>query len=567
MRKRLVLVALMFLLIPLVACARSGESVATAGVTELTGEAQKDADAGSRSQVTPMAQASPPMAYAPTAAALAPGAVMGEAGGGGPGAGLGGAGGGPGVPMDAPDAASGQAATQPPGMFFQDYGTNPFVDATQDNLSTFAVDVDTGSYTLMRSYLNDGILPPAEAIRPEEFINYFRQDYALPQQGEGFNLIMEGAPTPFNAKDSYVLRVGVQGYDIPSDQRTDALLIFVIDVSGSMDMENRLGAVKVALNMLIDQLRPTDQIGIVVYGSEGRVLLEPTQIGQNENTIRAAINALRPEGSTNAEQGLRLAYDMASAQYGPEKINRLILCSDGVANVGATGPDAILESVRVQAARGITLTTVGFGMGNYNDVLMEQLADDGDGAYFYVDSQDEARRIFVDRLTGTLQTIAKDAKIQVEFNAETVSAYRLIGYENRDVADTDFRNDAVDAGEIGAGHSVTALYEIIPTGQAQGLVATARLRWENPDTGEVTEIEQTFTTDEIAPDFDSASARFRLDAVVAAFADVMGDGGWSQNTDLNEILEIVRPIADELGNDPDVQEFVDLIRLAIGLQD
>jgi Ca-activated chloride channel family protein len=452
--------------------------------------------------------------------------------------------------------------TQPDTMIFQDYGTNPFVDTAQDALSTFATDVDTGSYTLTRSYLRDGLLPPPEAVRLEEFVNYFAQDYPLPTREEGFGVHMEAAPAPWSAEDSYVMRVGVQGYDIRPEDRPDAALIFVIDVSGSMDRGDRLGAVKESLAALLDNLRPSDTVGIVVYGSQGRVLLPPTPVSQRQ-VIESTINQLQPDGSTNAEEGLRLAYGLASEHYDAERINRLILCSDGVANVGETGPDAILETVRQQARDGITLSTVGFGMGNYNDVLMEQLADDGDGQYFYVDTPSEAQRIFVDRLTGTLQTIARDAKIQVEFNPQTVAYYRLMGYENRDVADEDFRNDAVDAGEIGAGHSVTALYEVIPAGGAsQGVVATARLRWEDPATGQVTEIERALTVDEVRADFGAASPRFRQDVVAAAFADVLGDGGWMQTVTPDELVGSAGQIADELGNDGDVQELYRLIQLA-----
>jgi Ca-activated chloride channel family protein len=474
------------------------------------------------------------------------------------------------MPQAAPTAAAlaGESAEPdappPDAMFFEDYGTNPFVDASQDNLSTFAVDVDTGSYTLARSYLNDYYLPPPEAIRLEEFVNYFDQDYPLPQQS-AFNIVMEAAPTPFSVENSVVLRVGLQGYEVAPEDRPDATLIFVVDVSGSMEGPERLGAVKAALLTLLDELRPGDSIGIVVYGSKGRVVLEPTPVSER-NKIEKAINKLQSSGSTFAEEGLRLAYEQATAHYDPQRINRLILCSDGVANVGETGPDAILEIVRQQAREGITVTTVGFGMGNYNDVLMEQLADDGDGQYFYVDSQAEAERIFAHELTGTLLTIAKDAKVQVDFNPEAVVAYRLMGYENRDVADEDFRNDEVDAGEIGAGHSVTALYEVVLAEQAQGTVATVHLRWEDPDSGDVTEIEHSLGVADVLSDFGAASPRFKLDVVVAAFADVLGEGAWAQTVGLAELLDMADDIADELSGDPEVQELVDLIRLAMELR-
>ena len=452
----------------------------------------------------------------------------------------------------------------PDTMIFQDYGNSPFFDATVDNLSTFAVDVDTGSYTLTRSYLDDYFLPPPEAIRTEEFVNYFEQDYPLPDD-ETFYLHMEAAPTPFNGPSRYVMRVGVQGYDVPPEQRPDATLIFVVDVSGSMDREDRLEAVKDALYTLVEELRPSDEVGIVIYGSRGKVLLEPTPVRQSRNILRA-IDRLKPGGSTNAEEGLWLAYDMASKHYRPNRINRIILCSDGVANVGATGPDQILETVRQQAREGISLTTVGFGLGNYNDLLMEQLADDGDGQYYYVDTPREATRIFVDELSGTLQTIAVDTKIQVEFNPRTVSFYRLLGYENRDVADRDFRNDAVDAGEIGAGHSVTALYEVVPTVGAEGAIAIARLRWLDPETRQPAEMSRTLGVQDITPSFEEASPRFQQDVAVAAFAEVLGQSGWSARNDLRDVWPVAVYVADQLPNDFDVQEFVNLVEVASDLQ-
>ena len=263
---------------------------------------------------------------------------------------------------------------------------------------------------------------------------------------------------------------------------------------------------------------------------------------------------------------MQLAYDLASRNYDSERINRIILASDGVANVGATGPDAILQTVRQQAREGITLTTVGFGMGNYNDVLMEQLANDGDGQYFYVDTPREASRIFVDELTGTLQTIAFDAKIQVEFDSRTVAFYRLLGYENRDIADDEFRDDSVDAGEIGAGHSVTALYEIVPTPNAKGPIAITRFRWLDPDTRESYEISRTITIEDIAPTFEAASPTFQLDATVAAFAEVLGQSGWSARTSLEDVWTVAIQVADESPNDFDVQEFTYLVELALELQ-
>lgn len=447
-------------------------------------------------------------------------------------------------------------------MFFEDYGVNPFIDTEDDNLSTFAIDVDTGSYTVMRRYLRDGNLPPDESVRVEEYINYFNQEYALPENG-AFAIHLEGAPTPYGENERYQLvRVGIQGYDVDPAQRPDATLIFVIDVSGSMDMENRLGLVKESLRLLLDQLRPTDRVGLVVYGSRAHVILEPTSV-DSRRTIMAAIDRLQPEGSTNAAEGIMLAYELANEYAQPGQINRLILCSDGVANVGQTAADAILQ----YAEEGISLSTFGFGMGNYNDVLMEQLADQGDGNYAYIDTLDEAERVFAQKLTATIFTIAKDAKIQVEFNPAVVERYRLLGYENRDVADEDFRNDAVDAGEIGAGHSVTALYEVkfAENSNPAETALTVRLRYADPETTEVSEIEASLAPQEFAAAFSDASARFQLTATVAEFAEILRDSYWAKESSLPALNEDLQRIAASLPQDTDVQEFIGLVGTAVSL--
>jgi Ca-activated chloride channel family protein len=395
--------------------------------------------------------------------------------------------------------------TLPPDNFFQTYGVNPFVDTYEDHLSTFALDVDTASYSVMRRYINEGHLPPAESVRVEEYVNYFKQDYAIPSN-VAFGIYADGAPSPFHTDGSYILRFGVQGYEVSEIARKPASLVFVIDVSGSMAMENRLELVKQSLQLLVDRLRPDDSVGIVVYGTDARVVLNPTS-GEDQATILNAIYSLQPEGATNAEAGLRLGYQMAWRAFRPEAINRVVLCSDGVANVGNTGPDAILESIRGYAEQGIALTTVGFGLGNFNDTLMEQLADKGDGNYAYVDDIDEAQKLFVEDLVSTLQVIALNAKVQVDFNPDVVARYRLIGYENRAVADQDFRNNTVDAGEIGAGHTATALYAVQFKPGAQGRVATVQMRWEDPQSHQVTEINGNFNTWDVTPVFENASAR------------------------------------------------------------
>ena len=446
----------------------------------------------------------------------------------------------------------------PSGLITEGYVTNPFIDTVDDNLSTFAIDVDTGAYTIMRRYLTDRFLPPQESVRIEEYINYFEQDYPVPSQDAGaFSIHLEAAPAPYGESDRYhLLRVGVQGYDVPEANRPDAMLIFVIDVSGSMDRPERMGLVKQSLLMLLDNLKPTDQVGLVTYGSEAQVLLPPTYVAADRQ-IRTGIENLYPGGGTNMEQGLQMAYQMANQYAQPGNINRLILVSDGVANIGATTPELILQ----HAQAGIQLSSFGYGFGGYNDVNMEQLANQGDGTYAYIDTLEEAERIFKDNLLSTILTIAKDAKIQVEFNTAVVERYRLLGYENRDVADEDFRNDSVDAGEIGAGHSVTALYEVLFSEDARPNEAalTVRVRYTDPNTNEAEEISQSMSRREVHEQFSGASVRFQLSATVAEFAEILRGSFWAQEGDMGVVAQEARRIAQLLPEDTAVQEFAGLV--------
>jgi Ca-activated chloride channel family protein len=452
----------------------------------------------------------------------------------------------------------------PSDMFFEDYGVNPFIDTEDDNLSTFATDVDTGSYTIARSYINQGMLPPEDSVRVEEYINYFPQDYPLPSSRETFMISIDGAPTPFTETDRYhVIRVGIQGYDIQEDDRKDVSLTFVIDVSGSMGNGNRLEMVQDALEMLVDQLGPSDSVGIVAYTDTAWVVLPHTS-ARNKSEIIEAIYSLYPMASTNAEAGLILGYREANKAFLSNGINRVILCSDGVANVGNTGPDSIWESIEDYASEGITLTSVGVGMGNYNDVLMEQLADQGNGFYAYIDNMNEARRLFVHDLVSTLQVIALDAKAQVIFNPEVVSRYRLVGFENRAIADEDFRNNRVDAAEIGAGHSVTALYEIKLNSGAWGEIATVQLRWKNPDTYRVEEISKTIDTRDLEDSFRRADPYFKLDVLVAEFGEILRNSYWADGTSIQDVLEYAKDLPDTLERG-EVYEFIDLLEQAVYL--
>ena len=446
-------------------------------------------------------------------------------------------------------------------MFFKGTDTNPFIDTEDDYLSTFAMDVDTGSYSITRRYLTDGYLPPPEAVRVEEFVNAFDYNYDPPTEG-AFAIQIDGAPSKFGeGKRLQLLRIGLQGREVPSEHRKDAILTFIIDVSGSMDIENRLELVKKALTLLVDQLHPTDKVGIVVYGSRGRLLLPHTGINQRTE-ILAAINSLRPDGSTNAEEGLRIGYDLAWKNLSVNHINRVILCSDGVANVGNTGPDEILKEIRAYVNKGITLSTVGFGMGNYNDVLMERLADTGNGNYAYVDTLSEAKRIFVENLTGTLQLIAKDAKIQVDFNPNVVSRFRLLGYENRRLNHEQFRDDTVDAGEVGAGHQVTALYEVKLHPDTTGKMATVSIRYADPDNHKVSEVSKDISVSQLHESFDTAPATFRLAAAVGEFAEILRESYWAKDGSLDSVHQVVKDAFAEIDSDQ-VVELMYLVNKAI----
>jgi Ca-activated chloride channel family protein len=401
----------------------------------------------------------------------------------------------------------------------------------------------------------------------EEYVNYFDQGYPNPSAHQAFGINIDGAPSPFTETERYqMMRVGVQGYQVPEEERKDANLIFVIDVSGSMEMDNRLGLVKRSLELLVEQLHASDTVGIVVYGTDARVVLEPTS-GADKDRILRAINRLQPEGVTNAEAGIRLGYREAMRAFKPDGINRVILLSDGVANMGQTEADAILSEVKGYVDEGVTMATFGFGMDNYNDTLMEQLADNGDGFYAYIDDMREARRLFIDKLTSTLQTIAMDAKVQVDFNPDVVMRYRLVGFENRAIADEDFRNNKVDAGEIGAGHSVTALYEIKLYPEASGRIATVSMRWQDPDTRQVIELSRDFDSDELAYEFQDADPYFQRAVIVAEYAEILKKSYWAEDSSLRSVYREAQRVSEYLSRDEDMSEFMELIRRATGLTD
>ena len=338
---------------------------------------------------------------------------------------------------------------------------SPVHQVRTEPVSTFSVDVDTGAYANMRRFVSAGSLPPKDAMRTEELINYFRYDYERPGRQEApFTVSTDVMTTPWNPA-TRLLRIGLRGYDLPRSARPPANLVFLVDVSGSMGSPDKLPLVKTALAGLAGELSPRDKVSIVVYAGAAGLVLEPTN---DERKIRAALDQLSAGGSTAGGAGLQLAYRIARDNMIPGGVNRILLATDGDFNVGVSDTKALLQMVEHERDSGITLTTLGFGEGNYNEAMMEQVADHGNGNYAYIDSALEAKKVLGEQMSSTLFTIAKDVKIQVEFNPAQVSQYRLLGYENRALREEDFNNDKVDAGDIGAGHQVTAIYEIVPVG-------------------------------------------------------------------------------------------------------
>ncbi len=449
-----------------------------------------------------------------------------------------------------------------PDMFFDHAGVNPFIVTEEDPFSTFAVDVDTASYGVVRNYLRRGVLPPRDAARVEEFVNAFDQGYP-PEYRKDFALRFDGAPSPFGL-GYHLLRVGLVARSAMEEERKPLRLTFVIDCSGSMAREGRLELVKRGLEMLVGRLDGRDTVSIAVFRTEGRRHLEPSS-GAERGRILDAVRALHPGGSTNVARGLSIGYQMASEIFDPRAVNRVILISDGVANEGLTAADAILGTVRGDAARGIFLTAVGVGMGNYNDALLERLANAGNGMYFYIDDDAEAERFFLQDLSGMLEVVAKDVKIQVEFDPRTVARYRLLGYENRDIADRDFRNDAVDAGEVNSGHTVTALYEVKLTGK-KGDLGTVRLRYKQPLGEKAAELAFAMIPKAVVGSFEKALPHFQRDALVAEFAELLRGSYWAKDGSFAAILKHERDLPPAMRSDPETVEFFNLVREAARLR-
>lgn len=456
---------------------------------------------------------------------------------------------------------------------------NPLKVVAQEPVSTLSVDVDKGSYANVRRMLKQGKLPPKDAVRVEEMINYFNYNYPIPKEkNPPFSVMTEVAPTPWNPK-TVLLHVGLQGHKIQHDALPPMNLVFLIDVSGSMDSPERLPLLKSALSLLTNQLRAQDKVAIVVYAGAAGLVLESTA-GDNKAKILNALNNLYAGGSTNGGQGIQLAFSVAEQSFIPNGVNRVLLATDGDFNVGTTSFDALKDFVASKRSTGVALTTLGFGMGNYNDRLVKQLADAGNGNYAYIDTLNEAQKVFNEEMSATLFTIAKDVKVQIEFNPDLVSEYRLIGYEQRLLKREDFSNDKVDAGEIGAGHSVTALYELALKGsegerleklryqtketKAKSIsneLAFLRLRYKLPKDEQSQLLEFPIKRQEIESETTDA---FRFAAAVAGFGQLLRGSNYLMNFGYDQVRQLAQnsTTSDPYGYR---SEFLQLIGLAQAL--
>ena len=479
------------------------------------------------------------------------------------------------APMAMHDAVAMEYRAEPREQY-QNLPDNPVHSVAETPVSTFSVDVDTGSYANVRRFLNQGQLPPEGAVRLEEMVNYFPYDYPLPSDGSPFGVTTEVAATPWNP-NTRLLRVGIKASERAVAELAPANLVFLVDVSGSMDRREGLPLVKSTLKLLVDQLRDQDRVSLVVYAGESRVVLKPTS-GRDKANIRNAIEQLTAGGSTAGASGIELAYQMAREGFIDQGINRILLATDGDFNVGISDFDSLKQMAVDQRKSGVSLTTLGFGVDNYNEHLMEQLADAGDGNYAYIDNLREARKVLVEQLSSTLAVVARDVKLQVEFNPAQVSEYRLLGYENRALKREDFSNDKVDAGEIGAGHTVTALYEIVPKGSKGWLeplrytqakagegnateLAMLRVRYKPAAGGSSRLIEHPIKSAQHTPSDD-----LRFSAAVAAFAQQLkGDGRYTGSMSLKDTAALARSAR---GDDPYGlrNEFVQLVELAQSLK-
>ena len=467
---------------------------------------------------------------------------------------------------------------------YDNINENGFKKAGDDPLSTFSIDVDAASYSNVRRFLNEGKLPPAGAVRVEEMINYFHYNYNQPNENDPFSVSTEIASCPWNTKHQLAL-IGLQGKKVPVENLPSSNFVFLIDVSGSMFDENKLPLVKASLKLLVDQLREQDKVAIVVYaGAAGLVL--PSTNGSNKTKIKDAIEQLSAGGSTAGGQGIKLAYKIAKENFVREGNNRVILCTDGDFNIGASSDDEMEGLIEEERKSGVYLTVLGYGMGNYKDSKMQKLADKGNGNHAYIDGLNEAKKVLVNEFSGTLFTIAKDVKLQIEFNSAKVAGYRLIGYENRILNKEDFNNDKKDAGELGSGHMVTALYEIIPAGikseflkgvddlkyQKNKKATTSgggselmniKLRYKDPGSEISKLIEHPVLDQHIA--IENTSDNFRFAAAVAQFGMLLRNSEFKQEASYKNVLVLAGKATgrDEEGYR---KEFIKLVKKASALQ-
>lgn len=446
-------------------------------------------------------------------------------------------------------------------MVFQHYGVNPTIDTDEQHVSTFAVDVDTASFALAAGILRRNALPPEAAIRVEEFLNAFDYGYKPPTlQAPPFSVTTDVLPSP-HRKGYHVLRIGLKGRALGAKKRQPASLTFVIDTSSTMGRGQRLGLVKRALRLLVQRLTKHDTVAIVAYSSAARVVLPPTP-GSRKAQILRALAQLTPAGSANAQAGLQLGFEQAAGSF-RQGINRVLLCSDGVIDSGSTSAETILRGLQKHIRRGITLTAVGVGMGKYNDTLLEQLARGANGSYHYVDHLSQAQRIFVEKLTGTLQLVARDVKLQVIFDKRAVSRYRLLGYENRMLRKRDFAKSRVDGGELGAGQEVTALYEVRlrPTPLATPL-GSLRIRYRSPSGTPAKPWHGKLPSAAARSTFARAAPAARLAVLVAAFAEKLRRSYWVRNLSYGTLFDLLGKIRGPLGRRVDVASLRGLVKRA-----
>jgi Ca-activated chloride channel family protein len=484
-----------------------------------------------------------------------------------------------------------RSALDAEGMPLEEFNTNefdhitdnPFLRPSENPLSTFSIDVDTAGYSIVRTFIQQGELPPKSSVRIEELINYFDYDYPPPDDGRPFAVRAETGVCPWNT-DHLLARIAIKGKEFPAAVRPPVNLTFLLDVSGSMNYPNRLPLVKMAMTMLTDELGPQDRVAICVYAGAAGTVLEPTS-GDNKDRILEALRNLNAGGSTAGGAGIQLAYKLAEENFNSEAVNRVILCTDGDFNVGITSRSELVDLIKGKADSGVYLTVLGFGMGNYHDGTLKQLAAKGNGNYGYIDTIEEANKILVRQMSGTLVTIANDVKIQIEFNPATVGAYRLIGYENRLLRAEEFNDDTVDAGDIGAGHTVTAFYEIIPPGKETDALpgvdplryavqrnegdaalvfaeelCTVKIRYKLPGETSSSLISFPIKTQDIRRTGES-SPDFNFAASVAAFGMLLRDSPYKGSADFETVLSMAESSlgADEYGYR---RSFTQLVRAA-----